>query len=172
MWGRESCACLCSPHCHTPSPLLFLGAGIHNPGADFTAKQLGQGPTGVWGLLLLLWDLKVTITILASWFVVFFFILKKLKGGCESVRKQKKKNIRERGRKWGGCLCSTYRATLKNSEASKYHKHDPCCGQLHVRALCPRVSNQISTVGWYSTALPPGDSGWKKREGKKKKKKK
>lgn len=67
-------------------------------------------------------------------------------------------------RKRGGCLCTTYGATLKNSEASKYHKHDPCCGQLYVRVLCPRVSNQISTAGWYSTSLPLGDSEWKKRE--------
>lgn len=72
----------------------------------------------------------------------------------------------------GRCFCTTYRATLKNSEASKYHKHDSCCGQLYVRVLCPRVSNQISTAGWYSTSLPLGDLEWEKREEREKKKKK
>lgn len=46
------------------------------------------------------------------------------------------------------------------------HQHDPRCGQLDVRELCPRVSNQISTAGWYRTSQPFGDSQWKK-DGKK-----
>lgn len=56
---------------------------------------------------------------------------------------------------------------MNNSEASEYHKHDPCCGQLDLRVLCPRVSNQISTAGWYRAALPPGDSGWERGKEKK-----
>lgn len=81
--------------------------------------------------------------------------MKELKG-----KRDGKREWRETGR----CFCTTYRATLKNSEASKYHKHDPCCGQLYVRVLCPRVSNQISTAGWYSTSLPLGDLEWEKTE--------
>lgn len=48
----------------------------------------------------------MTITILASWFVGFF--LKKLKGGCESVRKLKKNQTgKEVGNEEVACVART-----------------------------------------------------------------